>query len=158
MRKSYWLFMFTFALVFYAMGASFVEGFVNYRTWHLIGAGEFKAYHQALTPLIVIFLVIPGFSTLILLFMLLWWRPSPIPRWSVWLSIALAAFIIVVSITLQIPIQMELDQSGLSVPLLDKLILQDWLRKVPATMNAILFLWMMSKVLKKAEIANGDFS
>jgi hypothetical protein len=35
------LFLITFALVFYGMGASFVESFVNYPTWPLIGANEF---------------------------------------------------------------------------------------------------------------------
>ena len=156
MRKSYWLFLLTFALVFYVLGAAFVEGFVNYRTWHLIGAADFRAYHQALTPRVVVFLVIPGFSTLALTFILLWWRPSPIPQWSVWLSLALNLVVIIVSVTTQIPIQTELSRSGLSLPLLDKLILMDWLRKVPATMNAILFLWMMSKVLLKAEVAETE--
>jgi hypothetical protein len=32
-----WLFLLDFALIFYVLGATFVEGFVNYRTWHLIG-------------------------------------------------------------------------------------------------------------------------
>lgn len=35
MNTSYWLFMVDFALVFYVLGATFIEGFVNYRTWHL---------------------------------------------------------------------------------------------------------------------------
>jgi len=144
--------MITFALIFYVMGASFVEGFVNYRTWHLIGAGEFRAYHQALTPRVVIFLAVPGFSTLALTGILLWYRPSPIPQWSVWLSLALNLIVIIVTVTFQIPIQAELSRSGLSLPLLDRLILLDWLRKVPVTMNAILFLWMMSRVILKAEV------
>ena len=38
-----WLFLITFALIFYGLGASFVESFVNYPTWRLIGAGEFLA-------------------------------------------------------------------------------------------------------------------
>lgn len=146
--------MFTFALVFYVLGAAFLEGFVNYRTWRLIGAAEFRAYHQAITPRVVVFLVVPAFLTLVLTFILLWWRPSPIPRWSVWLSLALNLVAAVVSITSQVPIQMEFDRSGLSLPLLDRLILMDWLRKVPISINAILFLWMMSKVLRRAEGVN----
>ena len=35
---SVWLFLATFCLIFYGMGASFVESFVNYPTWPLIGA------------------------------------------------------------------------------------------------------------------------
>ena len=156
MRKSYWLFMLTFALVFYVLGASFLEGFVNYRTWHLIGAAEFRAYHQALTPLVVAVLVAPGFLAILLTFILLRWRPSPIPQWSVWLSLALHSIIIIVSVTSQIPIQMEFDRSGLSLPLLNRLILMDWFRKGPVIVNAILFLWMMSKVLLTAEGAKKE--
>jgi hypothetical protein len=156
MRKSYWLFMLTFALVFYVLGASFLEGFVNYRTWHLIGAAEFRAYHQALTPRVVAFLVAPALLSIILTFTLLRWRPSPIPQWSVWLSLALHLIVVTVSVTFQIPIQAEFDRSGLSLPLLDRLILMDWFRKGPAIVNAILFLWMMSKVLLTAEGAETE--
>lgn len=151
MKKPYWLFMLTFALVFYVMGAAFLEGFVNYRTWHLIGAAEFKAYHQALTPRVVAFLVAPAFLVIVLTFLLLRWRPSPIPRWSVWLSLVLNLVAVIVSVTSQIPIQAEFDRSGLSLTLLDRLILMDWLRKGAVIMSAILFLWMMAKVLGRAE-------
>ena len=53
------IFLLAFALTFYCLGASFVEGFVNYRTWGLIGPDEFKAYHQALSPLIIRTMVVP---------------------------------------------------------------------------------------------------
>jgi hypothetical protein len=86
-----------------------------------------------------------------LTFALIWMRPRAIPRWSVIVSFALTMFVIIVSITVQIPIQRELYANGLSIPLVEKLILTDWLRKVPATFNAILFLWMMSKVLITTE-------
>ena len=148
MKRSYWLFMFTFALVFYSLGASYVESFVNYRTWHLIGANEFKAYHHALGPLIIAFLVVPIFSLAIFDLILLFYRPPAIPLWSVILSLALIVAMIVISVTIQIPIQVQLSENGLSVPLIDKLILTDWLRKIPVTINAILFMWMMSRVLR----------
>lgn len=156
MRKSYWLFMFTFALVFYVLGAAFLEGFVNYRTWHLIGAAEFQAYHQALTPRVVAVLVAPGFLVIVLTVLLLWWRPAAVPRWGIWLSLALHLVTVIVSVTSQIPIQAEFDRSGLSFMLLDRLILMDWLRKVPGIVNAVLFLWMMKKVLLKAEAVEAD--
>ena len=41
MQAGSWLFLIDFALVFYVLGATFVEGFVNYRTWHLIEDAEF---------------------------------------------------------------------------------------------------------------------
>src|SRR5499427_6056017 len=104
--SSYWLFLIDFALVFYVLGATFLEGFVNYRTWHLIGAADFRAYHRAVSPRILAFLVAPHSLTLLLTVLLLWWRPGPIPPWSVWLSLALNAVAVVVSIVWQIPIQL----------------------------------------------------
>jgi len=97
MNISYWLFLFDFALVFYVLGAAFIEGFVNYRTWHLIGTAEFRAYHQAVGPRIQGLLVAPHGLTLVLTFLLLWWRPGPIPLWSVGLSLALNLVPVVVT-------------------------------------------------------------
>ena len=148
MKRSYWLFMFTFALVFYSLGASYVESFVNYRTWHLIGADEFRAYHQALRPRVIAFLVVPVFSIALFSLAMIWLRPPQIPRWSMVLSLAIMLFIIIISLTVQIPIQIQLSSNGLSTPLIDKLILTDWLRKIPVTANATLYLWMMSRVLR----------
>ncbi len=147
MNPPYWLFLFDFALVFYVLGATFLEGFVNYRTWHLIGAAEFRAYHQAVSPRILAFLVAPHSLTLVLTFLLLWWRPGPIPLWSVWVSLALNLVPVLVTIVSQVPIQLEFDRKGLSLTSLERLIRREWLRSVPHSLNAILFLWMMSQVL-----------
>ncbi|MEO7540204.1 MAG: hypothetical protein ABIV21_09255 [Pyrinomonadaceae bacterium] len=146
--KRYWPFMFTFALVFYGLGAGFVESFVNYRTWYFIGPDQFRAYHHALSPLIIAFLVVPVFSMSLFILAMFWLRPPAIPRWSVAISFILAVSIIIISVTVQIPIQQQLSQNGLSTDLLDKLILTDWIRKVLAIINAGLFMWMMSRVLK----------
>ena len=43
-RRVFFLAM--FALVFYLVGASFVESFVTYPTWRLVGTSEFPAYYQ----------------------------------------------------------------------------------------------------------------
>ncbi len=52
-------FTIVFALVFYVTGASFVQSFVNYPTWKLIGANEFQIYHNQMSPLIIKFMVLP---------------------------------------------------------------------------------------------------
>jgi hypothetical protein len=155
MNTTYWLFLFDFALVFYVLGATFIEGFVNYRTWHLIGAAEFRAYHQAVSPRILAFLVAPHSLTLVLTFLLLWWRPGPIPPWSVWLSLALNLVPVVVTIVSQIPIQLEFDRKGLSLPSLERLIRMEWLRSVPHSLNAVLFLWMISQILAAGSSRRG---
>ena len=89
-KTSIWLFLIAFALVFYGMGASFVESFVNYPTWRLIGTNEFRAYHQALGPLVIGYMVIPLIITTILTMLLVWFRPAPVPRWAIWLAVVLS--------------------------------------------------------------------
>jgi hypothetical protein len=148
-KTSIWLFLFSFALVFYGMGASFVESFVNYPTWRLIGGNEFRAYHQTLGPLIIGYMVIPMLITTILTVLLLWLRPAPIPRWAIWLAVALQLLIWVSTVAIQLPIQAQLSRDGLSLPLIERLIFTNWwLRKVPQIINALIFLWLMSLLLR----------
>ena len=148
-KTSIWLFLISFALVFYGMGASFVESFVNYPTWRLIGANEFRAYHQALSPLVIGYMVIPMLITTILTILLLWFRPAPIPRWAIGLAVVLQLIIWVSTVAIQLPIQMQLSRDGLSLPLIERLIFTNfWLRKVPQIINAFLFLWLMSLLMR----------
>jgi hypothetical protein len=148
-KTSVWLFLITFALVFYGMGAASVESFVNYATWPLIGANEFRAYHRALGPLIIGYMVIPMLVTTVLTILLLWFRPASIPRWMVWLAIGLQLAVWVSTFTIQLPIQGQLSADGLSLPLIDRLrVTSFWLRRVPHFANAFLFLGMMSVLLR----------
>jgi hypothetical protein len=147
-KFSIWLFLITFALIFYGMGASFVESFVNYPTWRLIGPNEFLAYHHAISPLVIGYMVVPMVIATVLTILLAWFRPAPIPRWAIWLSIILQGLVWVSSATIQIPIQIQLSANGLSVPLIDQLIFTNlWFRKAPQVINIFLFLWMMSQLL-----------
>jgi hypothetical protein len=53
------------------------------------------------------------------------------------------------TVAIQLPIQMQLSRDGLSLPLIDRLIFTNWwLRKVPQIINAVLFLWLMSLLLR----------
>jgi hypothetical protein len=147
-KTSVWLFLITFALVFYGIGAASVESFVNYPTWPLIGANEFRAYHRALSPLIIGYMVIPMFVATILTILLLRFRPASIPRWMVWLAIVLQLVVWVSTFTIQLPIQGQLSADGLSLPLIDRLrVTSFWFRRVPHIANAFLFLGMMSALL-----------
>lgn len=148
-KTSIWLFLICFALVFYGVGASFMESFVNYPTWRLIGANEFRAYHQAISPLVIGYMVIPMLVGTVLTILLLWLRPSPIPVWAIGLAIVLQLIIWASTFTIQIPIQIQLSRDGLSLPLMSHLMFTNWwLRKVPQIINAVIFLWLMSLVLR----------
>jgi len=148
-RVSIWLFLITFSLVFYGMGASFVESFVNYPTWKMIGPNEFRGFHQALSPLILQFMVFPLVVTTVLTALLLWFRPSAIPRWAICLALVLQIVTWISTVTIQLPIQFALSSDGLSIPAIEQLITTNfWFRRIPALINSGLFFWMMLVLLR----------
>ncbi len=158
-KWSIWLFIVTFAVVFYGMGAAFIESFVNYPSWKLIGPDDFLTYHRAVSPLIVGYLVAPLVFGTFLTGLLFWFRPPSIPAWAIWTAFGLQIFVWISTVTIQIPIQIQLSSTGLSLPAIDKLLVTNfWLRRIPYTINAGLFVWMMSLLVrpKQSESAAGD--
>lgn len=75
------VFALAFALVFYTNGAGSIEGFVNYSSWHLIGAAEFVTFHKFMTPRVVAFLVVPTALATVFSILMLWFRPPSIFLW-----------------------------------------------------------------------------
>ena len=147
--KTPWVFLIAFALVFYGTGAAFVESFVNYPSWHLIGSAEFTQFHRFISPRILTYLVAPMMLGTVLTILLLWFRPAAIPTWSVWLAIALQTVVWLATVAIQVPIQIQLGADGLSVSLIERLIETNfWLRRIPYGICAVLFLWMASRVLR----------
>ncbi len=151
-------FILTFALTFYCVGAAFVEGFVNYRTWALIGPPEFQAYHQALSPRIIGTLVIPLAVQTLMSVTLIWFRPSVIPGAAILLATAFIGINWIITFLLQIPIQRQLYTNGYSLDLINKLISNDWIRKAFLVGDALLFLWMMRRVVANAGFRNNVVS
>jgi hypothetical protein len=142
------LFVTTFALMFYILGTTFMEGFVNYRTWCLIGAAEFPAYHRSVGRRVVPFLALPVAFSLLTNAVLLPYHPGWIPAWSLWCTLILTLFAIGISVAFQIPIQLDLDRDGLSQARISRLIAIEWLRITAHVANATIFLWMMSVYMK----------
>src|SRR5215469_10290632 len=105
------VFVLTFAFVCYVLGATFVEGFVNYRSWRHVGPQEFKTYHRALGPRVIVIVVVPFVISVVLTVLLLWFRPKPIPLWSIWMSLGADGLAIIVLAAFQIPIEIEFDRS-----------------------------------------------
>lgn len=143
-----WTFVIAFALVFYGTGAAVIESFVNYSSWHLIGAEEFIAYHRFISPRVLAFLVAPLLLGTAFTVLMLWSRPAGIPVWAVWAAIAAQAVVWVSTVTIQVPIQLHLSEHGLSVELIERLIETNfWLRRIPYAICAGLFLWMAAQVI-----------
>jgi hypothetical protein len=143
-----WIFLIAFALVFYGNGAAFIESFVNYSSWHLIGSAEFVAFHRFISPRVLTFLVAPALLGTVFTVLMLWARPAAIPVWAVWAAIGAQAIVWVSTATIQIPIQLRLSADGLSLELLERLITTNfWLRRIPYAVCAGLFLWMAAKAI-----------
>ena len=123
----------------------------------IMRANEFRAYHRALSPLIIGHMVIPVLVTAILTILLLWFRPASIPRWMISLAIVLQVIVWVSTFTIHLPIQGQLSANGLSLPLIERLrVTSFWFRRGPHIANAFLFLWMMSVLLRGSLTRNAD--
>lgn len=149
-----WTFALAFGFVFYGNGAAFIESFVNYPSWPLVGASEFVTFHRFIGPRVITFLVAPALLGTVLTATLLRFRPHAVPAWSVWVAILLQLIMWISTATIQIPIQMELGNHGFSTPLVERLVETNfWLRRVPYGACAALFLWMATRCVDRREHA-----
>ena len=140
-------------LTFYVFGGGIVNSLVGYRTWRAVGPEEFPAFHQIDSALIVPLFVIFFFLSLIPQILLFWFRPMMIPKWMVALALLFNFITLVSSITIQIPIQVELDKQ-FSLELIDRLISTDFMyRRIPIFLMAIVNFIMLYKVVQHS-VAN----
>src|SRR5688572_23513966 len=139
-------------LTFYVLGGGMVTSLVGYRIWKFVGPNEFAKFHQADNALIVPVFVIFFFLSFIPQILLFWFRPAVIPKWMVWVALLLNLVMLVSSITIQIPIQMELDNK-FSMELIERLISTDLaFRVIPMVLLAVTNFMMLFKVVKGSAI------
>ena len=136
-------------LTFYGLGAGYLESFVNYPLWHIIGATDrWVAYHEALGPRVVIVLAIPALALSLIANLLLFVRrPPAVPAWTVAATLSLLLLSTASTLVIQIPIQMALDVAY-DRAALDRLISSSlWLRDVPGGIRAVVAAYMLRLVV-----------
>lgn len=134
-------------LAFYVLGGGIVNSLVGYRTWREVGVNEFPQFHQVDSKLIIPLFVIFFFLTFIPQVLLFWFRPLVVPRWLVGLALLFNLIALVSTITIQIPIQKELD-TKFSLELIERLISTDMTyRRIPILLMAIINFIMLYKVV-----------
>jgi hypothetical protein len=137
-------------LAFYVFGGGIVNSLVAYRTWRVVGADEFRAFHQIDSKLIIPLFVVFFFLSFIPQILLCWFRPMVIPRWLVLSALFFNLITLVSTITIQIPIQNELAK-GFSSALIERLISTDLMyRRIPMFILTIINFIMLYKVVKHA--------
>ncbi len=135
-------------LSFYVFGGGIVNSLVAYRTWRAVGPNEFPEFHHIDSTLIIPLFVIFFFLSFIPQILLFWFRPMVIPKWLVWLALLFNFITLASTITIQIPIQVELDKK-FSLELIERLISTDFLyRRIPMLLQAAVNFIMLYKVVK----------
>lgn len=145
--KTYGVFIITFVLMFYTLGAGIIDNYVIYPTFAAVGENEFVAFRQVFSPRIVALLVVPLILRFVFSVLLLWLRPKAIRLWHVWLFLFCQIVTWISTIAVQIPIQFELDK-GKNPELIEKLIDSIWLRTSMNVVCAAIMLWMMFAVIR----------
>ncbi len=135
-------------LSFYVFGGGIVNSMVAYRTWRAVGPNEFPEFHDIDSSLIIPLFVIFFFLSFVPQILLFWYRPLVIPRWMVLFALFFNLIALVSTITIQIPIQIELNNK-FSMELIDRLISTDFIyRRIPMFILAIINFIMLYKVVK----------
>ena len=140
-------------LVFYVFGGGIVNSLVAYRTWRAVGANEFPEFHHIDSSLIIPLFVVFFFLSFIPQILLFWFRPMVIPKGLVLLALFFNLITLVSTITIQIPIQVDLDKK-FSSELIERLISTDFIyRRIPMFLLAIINFVMLYKVVKHSSNA-----
>lgn len=94
------------ALTFYSYGTAMMDYFLVYPSRAIVGAGEFVAYHALLENRILSISVAPFLLLTILNVVLLWQRPTGVPKSLLWLSLVCLLLDWASSVFVQIPINL----------------------------------------------------
>jgi uncharacterized BrkB/YihY/UPF0761 family membrane protein len=141
-------------VAFYVFGGGIVNSLVAYRTWRAVGANEFPQFHHIDSSLIIPLFVVFFLFSFIPQILLFWFRPMIISKWLVCLALVFNLIALVSTITIQIPIQTELDKR-FSSELIEKLISTDMIyRRIPMLLMAIINFVMLYKVVKYSNKPN----
>ncbi|MBT1689884.1 hypothetical protein [Dawidia soli] len=149
-KSDLWIFVLFVFIIFYSTGAGFLESFVNYPLWKIIGPSEqWTEYRKALGPKIIPVLAVPSLLVSLILNVILFIkRPVEIPVWTVWACLGFLAVAFISTVFIQLPIQAKLDE-GYDPKLLDRLIVSSfWLREMMSLLRIGVVFYMMIAVYR----------
>lgn len=145
------LLLFLFLIMtFYCYGAGMMDYFGIYEPWKLIPDASFAAFHQYQGDRVVNIFVIPSaIMTLLNIAVVIFPAPYANKRW-LWISLIAYAFDWIFSFTMQIPIQLKLNE-GKDMALIDELLRTNWYRFAADTAQFLavcMVLWYLLKELQ----------
>lgn len=142
-------------LTFYSYGAGMMDYFAIYESWKMIPDDIFAAFHQFQGSRIVpIFVIVSGIMTLFNILAAIF-PTKYVNRKLVWLSLLAYAFDWIFSFTMQIPIQLKLEEAK-SMELIDELLRTNWWRFAADTIQFLIVCVIVWQLLWKLEIQSRE--
>jgi hypothetical protein len=139
-----------FVLTIYSFSGGLVHGVANYSSWRLISAEDFPVVHKYVSRRLLAVYVPFFFLSIAANILLIWFHPPAISTMLMVIAAVLNLFIWVITVTLAIPIQKQLDQVK-STELIDRLVgVIRYLRIIPGSLVMIVTALMMYQVLGAA--------
>jgi hypothetical protein len=131
----------------YMTGLIWFVQVVHYPLFGSVGHREFPFYeqrHTALTTWVVAPPMLIEGTTAVLM---LWFRPSVVPEWSVWLGLTLLGASWLSTAFIQVPCHMFLSKAFDPI-VHQRLVLTNWLRTAVWSLHGVLVLWMTWTLLR----------
>jgi hypothetical protein len=141
------VFLLLLAAAFLQTGAHMSQAFVNYPAWGFISMDSFPEYHREMSRGARL-LLLARVVELVLAIVVLRFRPAAVKRSILVLAIALALCAFLSTVLIQRPIHVQLETVGNTPELLSRLRITGWFRLIPEWLRAILYLRMMSLIIR----------
>jgi hypothetical protein len=140
------------ALYFYRLGVTSLEGFFNYPFWRDMGPmmsnADFIQLRADHIWKIYILLVVPAGILVLVTAALTVVGAPPVPRWAFVGALVFQLIAVASTVTIQLPIQQQLDVTGYSAAAIERLISTDLLlRKLPSLLEGGLVIVALWKVI-----------
>lgn len=132
------------ALAFYNEGTIWAHEIDIFRTWKLIGRGEFHRVQEAHFRKLAYWIFAPVGLALLGNIALIWYRPADSPGWCVWAALALQTLSMALTAAFWGRWQARLakDERGPASPYLTKILKTHWLRTLLINgYAAVLLIW-----------------
>jgi hypothetical protein len=140
-------------LSIYCYGAGMIDYFAIYEPWKLIGEKVFPAFHQFQGSRVIALFVIPSAVMTIFNILAALFPVAYVERKWLLLSLLAYSFDWIFSFTMQIPIQLKLEEAK-DMYLIDELLRTNWYRFAADTLQFFIVCFILWKLLKNVRVSN----
>jgi hypothetical protein len=130
------------AVQIYNVGTIWFCQIVVYPLFGKVGVVDYVEYHHHYASRIPLPIIVPGFASFILPFLVLFYLPPGVPVWMAWANAFCGLVGFLVTVGLEIPRHNKLEREGKNHKIIRQLIRFNWPRTLSITASAALTLAM----------------